>query len=42
MKDNIPELTISVTNKLRIDLEHFCNHFGGNINFDPGQNGYYK
>lgn len=37
-----PQLTISVTNKLYIDVSHFKSSFGGEIYFDKGQNGYYK
>jgi hypothetical protein len=42
MKNNYPELTISVTNKLLVDIIAFKEVFGGNIHFDKGQNGYYK
>jgi LAGLIDADG endonuclease len=38
----IPELTISVSNKLLIDVSYYKEIFGGNIYFDKGQNGYYK
>lgn len=41
-KNNYPQLTISVTNKLQVDVVHFMNYFGGNIYFDTAQNGYYK
>lgn len=41
-KYNIPQLTISVTNKLLTDVIHFKEIFNGNIYFDKGQNGYYK
>jgi len=37
-----PQLTISVTNKLYVDIVQFLNLFGGNIYFDKAQNGYYK
>jgi len=37
-----PQLTISVCNKLLIDVSYFKEIFGGNIYFDRGQNGYYK
>jgi len=37
-----PQLTISVTNKLMIDVSHFKEIFGGNIYYDKSQNGYYK
>lgn len=42
MKNNYPQLTISVTNKLLIDVIVFIDVFGGNVYFDKGQNGYYK
>jgi len=42
LKNNYPQLTISVTNKLLIDVEMYKNLFGGNIYFDKSQNGYYK
>lgn len=42
MKNNYPQLTISVTNKLLIDVTKYRDIFGGNIYFDKGQNGYYK
>lgn len=42
LKNHIPQLTISVTNKLQVDVMHFMVHFGGNIYFDSSQNGYYK
>ncbi len=38
----IPQLTISVTNKLFADVISFKNVFGGNIYYDRSQNGYYK
>lgn len=41
-KNGYPQLTISVTNKLRADVIHYGNHFNGNIYFDTSQNGYYK
>lgn len=41
IKNNIPQLTISVSNKLSIDIEYFKNIFNGNIYFDKSQNGYY-
>lgn len=37
-----PQLTISVCNKLLIDVSYFKEIFGGNIYFDRSQNGYYK
>lgn len=36
-----PQLTISVTNKLLIDVSYFKHIFKGNIYFDRSQNGYY-
>ena len=42
MKNNYPQLTISVTNKLQVDVSEYKNVFGGNIYFDCGHNGYYK
>ena len=42
IKDKYPQLTISVTNKLLIDVINFKNIFKGNVYFDKGQNGYYK
>ena len=42
MKDNYPQLTISVTNKLLVDVSAFKDVFGGNVYFDKGKNGYYK
>jgi len=37
-----PELTVSLTNKLFVDLVPFRDQFGGQIFFDQAQNGYYK
>lgn len=37
-----PQLTLSVTSKLYVDVVHFMTHFGGAIYFDKAQNGYYK
>jgi len=37
-----PQLTISVCNKLLVDIFYFKDIFGGNIYFDRGRNGYYK
>jgi ubiquinol-cytochrome c reductase cytochrome b subunit len=37
-----PQLTISVCNKLLIDVSYFKEIFGGNIYFDRAKNGYYK
>ena len=42
MKNNYPQLTISVTNKLLVDVILFKQVFAGNVYFDKGQNGYYK
>lgn len=42
MKNNYPQLTISVTNKLLVDVASFQKIFGGNVYFDKSQNGYYK
>lgn len=41
-KNNRPQLTISVTNKLYIDIYHYLPILGGNIYYDRSQNGYYK
>ena len=37
---NQPQLTLSVTNKLYVDVVHFLTYFGGAIYFDKAQNGY--
>lgn len=37
-----PQLTLSVANKLYVDVVHFMTNFGGAIYFDKAQNGYYK
>lgn len=42
IKNNYPPLTISVTNKLLVDITPFKDIFGGNIYYDKGHNGYYK
>lgn len=42
IKNNIPQLTVSVTNKYLQDVTPFKDIFGGNIYFDKSQNGYYK
>ena len=42
IKNNYPQMTISVTNKLLVDVITYKNIFGGNIYYDKGQNGYYK
>lgn len=41
-KNGIPQLTISVTNKLLVDVQAYTDVFGGSIYFDKAQNGYYK
>lgn len=41
-QSNLPQLTISVTNKWLFDVECYQNVFGGAIYFDKSQNGYYK
>lgn len=42
IKNNVLQLTISVTNKKEIDVIDFKTVFGGNIYLDKSQNGYYK
>jgi hypothetical protein len=42
MKAGYPQLTISVTNKLKDNIKHFVSAFGGNIYFDKGSHGSYK
>lgn len=42
LKNGIPQLTISVTNKLLADVEIYMHVLGGNVYFDKSQNGYYK
>ena len=42
IKNSYPQLTISVTNKLLVDIISFKDIFGGNVYFDKGHNGYYK
>jgi hypothetical protein len=42
LKNNIPQITISVTNKLLVDVQRYLDIFGGYIYFDKSQNGYYK
>jgi hypothetical protein len=42
IKAKYPQLTISVTNKLLIDVTTFKNIFIGNVNFDKAKNGFYK
>lgn len=41
LKNEITQLTISVSNKLYTDLTPFMHNFGGNIYFDKGSNGSY-
>lgn len=38
----LPQLTISVTNKVLADVKYYKEVFGGAIYFDSAQNGYYK
>ncbi|WAQ89517.1 hypothetical protein PtA15_11A206 [Puccinia triticina] len=40
--NELPQLTISVTNKHHSDVRLYMDTFGGNIYFDSSQNGYYK
>lgn len=42
LKNKVPQLTISVTNKKEIDVLFFKNVFRGSVYFDKAQNGYYK
>lgn len=42
LKNNNPQLTISVTNKLLQDIQWFKDIFDGSIYYDNSQNGYYK
>lgn len=42
IKNNHPQLTISVTNKLLVDIIQYKNIFKGNTYYDKSQNGYYK
>lgn len=42
IKNNLPQLSIRVTNKLFKDVEIFKIIFGGNIYYDSSQNGYYQ
>jgi len=42
MKNKYPQLTISVSNKLLVDLQSFHQNFGGNIHYDKAFNGCYK
>jgi len=42
IKNNRPQLSIRVVNKLLQDVQWFKYIFGGNIYFDSSQNGYYQ
>lgn len=42
MKNNKPQLTVSVSNKLHTDLEMFVDLLGGYIYYDKGSGGSYK
>lgn len=42
MKNSVPQLTVSVTNKNLVDVEHFLILGYGSIYFYRTQNGYYK
>lgn len=42
MKNNYPQLSIRVVNKLLVDIQCYKEIFGGNIYFDTSQNGYYQ
>lgn len=42
IKEGYPQLTISVTNKLKENLQDFENYFSGKVYFDKGGYGYYK
>ena len=42
MKQSNPQLTISVTNKLLVDILYYQEIFGGSTYYDRSQNGYYK
>lgn len=42
MKNNYPQLSIRVVNKLLQDVQYFKDVFGGNIYFDSAQNGCYQ
>lgn len=41
-KNGNPQLIISVTNKLLVDVEQYTDFFNGSIYYDKAQNGYYK
>jgi hypothetical protein len=38
----IPQRTISVTQKYKVNVDFFPSFFDGNVSFDPSQNGYFK
>jgi ubiquinol-cytochrome c reductase cytochrome b subunit len=40
--NNKPQLTVSVVNKLYVDVAPFMTNFGGAIYFNKARNGYYK
>jgi hypothetical protein len=42
MKNGHPQLSISVTSKLEVNLNHFVSALGGNTYFDKGSHGSYK
>lgn len=42
MKNELPQLSIRVTNKLLQDVQPYKTVFGGNIYYDSSQNGYYQ
>lgn len=42
MTTTIPQVTISVTNKLMQNVQYYQDIFGGAVYFDTAQNGYYK
>ena len=42
MKNNRPQLSIRVVNKLLQDVQYYKDVFGGNVYFDSAQNGYYQ
>lgn len=39
---SLPQVTLSVTNKLQADVQYYMDTFGGAIYFDTAQNGSYK
>jgi len=42
MKNDHPQLTVSATNKLLVDISYYTEVFNGNTYFDKSHNGYYK